>query len=75
MQTVSSNDSTDDDVEISAAKAKEEVLATGDETKRILVRVERVGRVCPGQSPADAWQVPSWTPCSLSNLQFFCSCF
>lgn len=30
-------------------RKEEEMLATGVETKQMLVRVERVGRICPGQ--------------------------
>lgn len=47
MQTTSSDDSADADED--AAEKEEEVLATGDETKQMLARVERVGRICPGQ--------------------------
>lgn len=50
------------------------MLAAGDETKQMLVRVERVGRICPGQFLAMRWvQVLFWTPCSF--FFFFASCF
>lgn len=41
------------DTDEDAAEEKEEALATDDETKQIQVRVERVGRICPGQTLAD----------------------
>lgn len=58
-------------------RKEEEVLATGDETKQMLVRVERVGRICPGQFLANGSR--TFFLLNASGLVrialLFCCCF